>query len=73
MFVMAKLGNLQARILIDAGTTSGPVEVGSFEIPITIRTETREGNRLGVKVELPEDAIRAALKQWAVDMAEGLA
>jgi hypothetical protein len=36
---MAKLGNLNARILIDAGTESGAVEVGRFEIPFVVVTE----------------------------------
>lgn len=70
---MTMIGNLQARILIDAGTTAGPVQVGTFEIPITVTTEQRDGNKVGLRVELPEDAVKAALQQWAAELASSLA
>lgn len=70
---MAKLGSLHARVLIDADSASGAFEVGTFDIPLTLITEQREGNRVGVRVELPEDAVKAALQQWASELAEALA
>jgi hypothetical protein len=70
---MAKLGNLNAPILINACTMSGQVEVGHFEIPLIVTTEMCAVHRLGVKVELPENVVKAALQQWASEMAEALA
>lgn len=72
---MAKLGNLNARILIDAGTESesGQVEVGRFEIPLVVVTELVDRQRVGVKVTIPDDAVKSALRQWATEMAEALA
>lgn len=64
---MAALTNVEGRLLVAVGVAE-PVEVGTFEIPVAVRPDGRR-----VLVSIPEDAVKHALHDLALEMADRLA
>jgi hypothetical protein len=63
----ATLGDIEGRLLIAVGVAE-PVELGTFAIPVHV---TADGPRASVSI--PEGAVKQALHDLALEMADKLA
>lgn len=61
------MSNIEGNLLMSIGVAE-PVEFGSFEIPVRV-----QANGLKALVSVPEGAVKQALHDLALDMADKLA